>query len=56
MGPNIGGSGLTFLIISYCDRIKVNLLADKNVQIDAKVLIAHLEEKLDQLISQNSVS
>ena len=50
IGQNNGTSGLTFLISSYCGEVKFQALADKNLKMDPKVLMKHIEEQLDNSI------
>ena len=49
-GPNVGHSGLTILISSYCGLVKLQILADKNLKMDPKVLMKHIEDQLDSYI------
>jgi len=50
IGPNVGTSGLTILISSYCGRVKLQMLADDNLRMDPHKLLAHLEEQIDESI------
>ncbi|CAI2363604.1 unnamed protein product [Moneuplotes crassus] len=45
-GPNVGSTGLTLLISSYCDKVKVQALSDKNLMMDASKLIKTIESKM----------
>ena len=50
IGPNIGKTGITILISSYCSKIKLQILADKNLEMDPSVFLNHLEAQLDEAI------
>ena len=52
VGPNVGWSGLTMLISSYAGKVKLQLLADSNLNMDPKELLKHLESQLDQSIQK----
>ena len=48
IGPNNGQAGLTILISSYLGLVRVQILADKNLKMDPKVLMEHIEDQLDK--------
>jgi diacylglycerol O-acyltransferase len=52
VGPNVGDTGLTILISSYCGKVKMQILADKNLQMDPKRLMEHFEMQLDRSIAE----
>jgi len=49
-GPNVGSTGLTLLISSYCGRVKLQMLADDNLNMDPQRLLAHLERQIEESI------
>jgi len=52
VGPNVGTTGITMLISSYCGQVKLQLLADKSLNMDATVFMKHLEQQLDESIQK----
>lgn len=53
VGSNIGVTGITMLISSYCGKIKIQILTDKDLNMDPQVFLTHLEKQLDQSILDN---
>ena len=54
IGPNVGNSGVTFHISSYCGKVKIQFLADKELQMEPYRLLYYIEHQLNDSIQKYS--
>lgn len=52
VGPNVGGSGLTMLISSYCSQIKLQMLADAHLGMNPRKLMDYIENEIELCITK----
>ena len=50
IGSNLGGSGLTMLISSYCSKVKIQILADLGIPFSSERFLQILSEFLSECL------